>query len=457
MASDSLKRRYLAKLFANLIGTAILLVIACIVPRGLGPKAYGDFQFLTDFSSRVTGFLEMGTSNCFYMKLSQRNQDFGLVSFYLSFTCLMSILFMVFVGGAFAIGANTMLWPGQIPFYIYLAAIWGILSWWIQILNKVTDAYGVTVSSEIAKTIQRGIGVVFILALFLANQLNLTNYFIYHYFILLFLGMGFIVVLERTGHIFRQSWKLSVTQIKAYTKEFYNYSHPLFVIVLFALIVGIMDRWLLQFFSGSVEQGFFGLSYRIGAICFLFTSAMTPLITREFAIAFHEKDIAEMASLFRQYVPRLYSIAAYFGCFIAVQARSVTYILGGEAFQHAMLPVMIMAFFPIHQTYGQLTGSVFYATGQTFLYRNIGITFMLVSLPVTYFLIAPPENFGLGLGATGLAIKLVVLQFINVNIRLFFNSRLLHLKFMRYLGHQFLSVGVFLTLSFFAGFAVKKA
>ena len=143
---------------------------------------------------------------------------------------------------------------------------------------------------------------------------------------------------------------------------------------------------------------------------------MTPLITREFAISFGEKDLREMARLFRRYIPMLYAIAAYFACFIAVEASKVTFIMGGEKFQHAALAVMIMAFYPIHQTYGQLSGSVFYATGQTALYRNIGVAFMLIGLPVTYFLIAPPEKFGLNAGATGLAIKMVAIAFFSVNV-----------------------------------------
>jgi len=78
----SLKKRYFAKLSTNLIGLGIGLITQAVIPRGLGPKAYGDFSFLSSFFIRVVGFLDMGTSIGFYTKLSQRQQDFGLVSFY---------------------------------------------------------------------------------------------------------------------------------------------------------------------------------------------------------------------------------------------------------------------------------------------------------------------------------------------------------------------------------------
>lgn len=447
MATDSLKKRYFAKLFANLVGLAIALVTEAIIPRGLGPRAYGNFSFLSNFFNRIVGFLDMGTSTGFYTKLSQRQQDFGLVSFYLLFAGLVSFLVFVFVGCIHVTGVYTTLLPEQTSFYIYLAAVWGILTWLVQILNKMADAYGVTVSTEIARILQKGLGFVLILALFLTNQLNLSNLFYYHYCILIFLTLAFIWVMEHNGHSLRQSWRLSWNKTKAYTKEFYDFSHPLFVGALVGLIIGFLERWMLQMFGGSLQQGFYGLSYKIGAVCFLFTSAMTPLIVREFAIAFDKKDIREMARLFRRYIPMLYAISAYFACFIAVQASKVTYIMGGEKFNQATLAVMIMAFYPIHQTYGQLSGSVFMATGQTGLYRNIAIIFSLIGLPLTYFLIAPGDKMGLNAGASGLAIKMVVLQFIAVNVQLYFNARLLNLRFWRYLGHQFVSMGILLILA----------
>jgi O-antigen/teichoic acid export membrane protein len=445
---DPLKKRYIAKLSANIIGMAISLVTETLIPRALGPKIYGDFNFLTDFFTKIVNFLDMGTSSCFYTRLSQKQQDFGLVSFYFGFTSMACIFLLLFVGGIHVTDSYSAFLPDQLPIYIYLAAAWCIIIKMSQILNKMTDAYGVTVEAEIAKIIQRIIGLTIILVLFLTKYLNLMSFFFYHYFILLLLGFLFIGVMGRTGHSLLQSWKLSINQIKAYAKSFYNYSAPLFIYGLVGLIVGILDRWLLQYFSGSIEQGFFSLSYKIGAICFIFTSAMTPLITREFSIAYGGKNLKEMARLFRRHIPLLYGIAAYFACFLAMEAKKVILIVGGEEFNSALLPLTIMAFYPIHQTYGQLSGAVFFATGKTKLYRNIGIFFTLIGLPAIYFLTAPIDKMGLNLGATGLAVKMVTLQFIIVNVQLWFNTRLLGLPFWRYIVHQVTIVAVLLIIAF---------
>ena len=267
---DSLRKRYVYKLSTNLIGLVISLVTQAIIPRGLGPRAYGDFNFLTNFFNQIVGFLDMGTSICFYTKLSQRPREVSLVSFYLFFSGLVSLTVIGFVSIIQGTYTGGLIWPNQKIIYIYLAAVWGILTWFVKVLNKMADAYGITVSTEIARMVQKVLGLILIILLFVFHQLQLANFFFYHYVIMAFLILTFSWIMKRTGHSLKQGWKLSVDRVKTYIREFYQYSNPLFVFALVGLIVGIFDRWLLQVFSGSVEQGFFGLSYQIGFLCFLY-------------------------------------------------------------------------------------------------------------------------------------------------------------------------------------------
>jgi O-antigen/teichoic acid export membrane protein len=61
----------------------------------------------------------------------------------------------------------------------------------------------------------------------------------------------------------------------------------------------------------------------------------------------------------------LFSIAAFLGVFFMVQAGKITLIFGGSRYTQATLAIGLMSFYAIHRTYGQLSGSVFLATGQT--------------------------------------------------------------------------------------------
>ena len=110
-----------------------------------------------------------------------------------------------------------------------------------------------------------------------------------------------------------------------------------------------------------------------------------------------------MAEIFRSNIPRIYSIVALLGVFVAVFSDQVIVLFGGSAYSSAASPLTILAFYPIHQTYGQLSGAVLYATGQTPLYRNIGVAMAVVGLVTAYLLLAEQRFGRLNLGATGQA------------------------------------------------------
>jgi O-antigen/teichoic acid export membrane protein len=453
---NPLKKRYFAKLSANLIGLVISLVTQSLVLRSLKPKAYGDFSYLTNVSTQIVSFFDMGTSLAFYTKLSQRQKEFGLVSFYFGFSILLSALILLLVALSHIVSVDSVLWPGQSIVFVYLAVIWAILNWITQTINNMGDAHGLTLSIEKMRVVQKVLGLLLIVALFFYKQLDLYRFFLYNFAVSGFLIGAIVLILAKAGHLQRTDWRLSRIEIRSYAKEFNRYSRPLFFYFLVSSVVVAFERWLLQIFSGSVQQGFFGLSAQIGAFCFIFTSSIASLIIREFSIAYSRNDLQQMGYLFRRYIPLFYGIAAFFACFIAMQADSVARIFGGDKFQGAGPVIALMAFYQIHQTYGMLSGSIFMATGQTGLLSKISILTSLAGIPLAYLLMAPAAKMGLHAGAVGLAVKMLVAQVVGVNVQLYFNSLFLKLNFWRYVAHQILSVTVLLAISAFAMLVVNN-
>jgi O-antigen/teichoic acid export membrane protein len=371
--ADSLKIRYSFKLLTSLIGLFINMVTQMIIPRGLGPQAYGDFHYLTKAFTSVVIFLDMGTSTAFYTKLSQNNKDRGLISFYTLYVVLVIIAILLFVG--------VLQWTGIIPLfflnqelkYIYLAAFWGINFWLAHFATRMGDAFGLTVPIEKAKILQKFIGLFLILGFYVTNSFSLTIFFIYHYSILLFLIGTIFVIILRAGFLELPLKRLDSSSLHDYSDQFIRFVRPLVLYTLVSVAAGMADRWLLQNFAGSTQQGFFSLATQISALCLLFSSAMTALLHREFATTFAENNMAEMAQLFRRYLPLFYFLTAFISCFISIHAYNVSYIIGGEEFIEAQSAVIIMALFSIHASYGQLTSGIFYATGQTKLLLDVQV------------------------------------------------------------------------------------
>ena len=445
---DSLNKRYFYKVATGLIGIPIQFVIALIIPRSLGPVAYGQFNFLTNTFSQIFGFFDSGTSIAYFTKLSSNLNSKEVITYYFRVVFFICLTVLFITSSIILLNLEAKVWPDQQIQFIYLALAWATLVFIAGIINKTVDAYGITVKGEIINLIQKFFGLFIVLGLFIFSTINLAQYFIYHYLIISFLIIGWLVILANNGINLFKLPALTKIHTSSLNKYFWNYSSNLIVYSLFGMIVGILDLWMLQYFSGSFQQGYFGFSYKLAALTFLFSKSLTPLITREFTISFKGGNIKEMSLNFKKYIPILYTITAFITVFISIEAREVAIVFGGKQFEGAVLPIALMTLYPIHQSYGQLSASVFYATGKTKLYRNIGCSMLLFGFFISFYLLAPNTYFGLNLGAHGLAIKILVVQFITVNIQLFYNAKFLALNFRKYLSHQFLVVGTFYLLAY---------
>ena len=445
MKEDSLKKRYLYKLLTNIISLPIAIITQAIIPRILGPLNYGNFSFLSGIFGSIIGFFDSGSSIGFYTKLSQRQNEKSLISFYWQFLLLILIILILFIYTTIFFDFNQIIWPLQTVKFIYLGLIWAWLKWGFQIVQKILDAKGFTRQSEIIRIIQKSVACLILISIYFSESISLEKFFYYEYSVIL------IYILLCYFYLNKSNIKLfPVIKVDYffYFKEFYSYSSPLFIAALFALFVNVLDRWFLQNFFGSIEQGFFGLAYQLAAVCFLFSSAMTPIFTREFAIAHEKKNMHKKRQLFLKFVPLLYFIAAFLSLYIVFNAEIVVNIIGGDDYQGAIPALVIMAFYPIHQTYGQLCSAVFYSTNSTIKYRNIRIFNMIISLPISYFLIAPSDYFGLGLASQGLAIKMILTQFIGVNILLYYVCKMINLNFYKFFLHQLIVLFLLTFLSF---------
>ena len=441
MQEDSLKKRYSIKLFASIIGGIIGAILIAIVPKALGPVAYGQFVYLQQFFMKTIGFLDMGSSIAFFTKLSARHTRKELITFYFIYAFLILLMISIFIFGIQYFDYTSYILPNIPQEYIFMGLFFGFFTWFTQIFIKISDAYALTVSVELIKIGHKIVSLFLLLYFIYFTAFDLDSYFYFHY-IALFSFLFILSWLFIKKDIFKNilNFKFSILNL---TKEFISYCSPLLVYSIIGLIVGIFDIWLLQKYAGSEQTGFYGLAYSLAAMCFIFTSSMTPIITREFSKSYEQKDIRNMRKLFFRYIPMLYSLAAYFGVFISIQSETVLAIFTDEKFRDAYLVLVIMAFYPIHQTYGQLSGSIFYATGQTKLIRNISFFTQPLGMLLSFGFI-----YLLDMGAVGLAWKMILGQVIGVNIQLYFNARFLKFNMIRFVTHQIYSILFFVVLAY---------
>lgn len=439
----SLKKRFAFKLVANVIGVLLGLVTMAFVPRALGPEQFGRFEFITNNFKLIFDTLALQVPVAYFNWVSRKGhkEDTDLSSgVTLYFSLGIGLLFGFFIAVTQIGGFHALLWPEVPPVYLWDAFAFTLIVFFYQFLVYLSDGKSLTVGLEKIRLLQNVLKCLALVSLVLLGMMNLHSYFWAQVAV-----VGGAVVLS-AGWLNRQgAWRASALkpwtfpreEVKRYFRFVLEYARPLTLLMLSGFLFLYFDRWFLQMIGGSAQQGFFGLSDRLGQIAFVFTSAMTPLLTREFALAHEEQDRERLLGLFDRIRLFLF-IATVTSCFLSVQSEAIVALVGGEKFKGAVVPIALMALYPIHQTFGQLSGSLMVATGQTGLYARIGVIMMVVSLPITYVCIAPASFAipGLNLGATGLALKMLIWQFVGTNVQLYCNTRYLGIPFLKWIGIQ---------------------
>jgi O-antigen/teichoic acid export membrane protein len=418
------------------------------VPRSLGPAAYGNFSFLTDFFTKVFAFFDNGTSMFYYTKISQKPNNKSITKFYWSYIGLTGIIVALILIPVSISSLHEFIWPDQQILFIWMAFLWAFFTLSNSILVKMVDAYALTSKGEIFRLLQKLIFVICVFLMLWLSLFSLLNFFIFQYFIIIFFSICLIFLLKKNGIYIYPKVSLKPTIRNSYIKEFYIYSKPLILLSLFSIITGIFDRWILQNYSGSEQQGYYGFSMRIASVCFLFTSALTPLILREFSIAFKDNDIVKIKKQYLKYSIMFFFLAAFIAIFASVQSNKIGILLGGIQFQKAHYAIMIMALYPIHQTLGQMNGSFFLATNNTRIYSNIGVFFQILGLPFVYFMIAPANLGGLNLGSEGLASKMVIIQILAIYTEMWYISKKINFSFLNVFIKQIIILFVLGTFAF---------
>jgi O-antigen/teichoic acid export membrane protein len=452
MNKDSLKKRYVYKLSTNVIGGFINLFSIAIIPRALGVINFGNFNFITTIITQFINLLEFRTSTCFYTKLAQRPKENKLVLFY-SFLSLLIFLILSFliIGITFS-PIKQFVFQDQSSDIIVYALFFVTLTWILEIFVKIMDAHGETVPLEKMRMLNKVLGGVLLVILYFSNLLNLNNYFYYQYFLLFILLYYLYRYLKRNSYLIFDS-SLRKADFISYLKEFYKYSGPLGFYVILQFIHISFDRWILQYYGGSYQQGIYSFSFGITSVCLVFTTTMIPLFTRELSVAAGEQNIKQMASLYRLFVPMLYAITAYFCCFIFVESKSIIEIFGGKEYSNAELTLKILAFYPLVSVYSNLNGSVIYANGRTNFILKLALIFTPISVIAAWFLISN-DYLAFNLGANGLALKELILELISVIILIYFNTDFLKLRFRNYLVHMIFSILPFIIFAYAAHFIV---
>jgi O-antigen/teichoic acid export membrane protein len=454
VSADSVKKRYIFSLAVNILLCIPRLLVASLVPRALGPAAYGDYQFLINNLTSVKNFLDFGTSTAFFTHNAKTEESSNLNIQYLLWWFFQLALIVLGVFAAYSLGVYTHIWPGQDIENIALAAVSVWLFLFAQQLVQFGDSKGLTIlcqktnlfanyaaASLLALMYWRGL-----LSIKIAMLIYITGPIV----LITFLMIKFY----KKYFITNQSILSGFDRNYAYFKKF---CAPLLIVTIAGFSTDFLDRWMLQKFAGSTAQGYYSLSYNWAAISLLFFNPMLNIFWREVSQLVSNDQKDKIGELFIKFAKLMFVITAFISVFLAFNAKEILLLIAGKKFEGATLSFIIMIFFPLVQVYGQLTGCVYFAMEKTSLYRNITIWLALFCTSISYFVLAPVDYYipGFACGASGFSLKIFLTNLIGTDIIVYFACKINGVNYFKLIYHR-LTVLLILFVSFFSGYSIVK-
>ena len=213
--------------------------------------------------------------------------------------------------------------------------------------------------------------------------------------------------------------------------EYLIYCSPLIIYSLLGFAHEFTDRWLLQYFGGSEEQGLYEVSSRFCTVSLLAATSIMNIFWKEFAEAKENEALERMQKIYTKFSRFLFAFGAIISGFLIPWSNEIVSVFLGKPYMNSVPVLVIMLVFSIYAAVGQINNTVMYAANRTKEQLVIGGVVMAAGMVVSYFLQAPQNAMipGLELGAMGIAIKRVLVTLISVNIITWWISRSYGWKF----------------------------
>ena len=442
--------RFGASFLANLCRAGLSFLSGLVVARALGAADYGNLTFLLATFASLSFLLDLGTTSAFYTFVSHRRQPPVFFLLYFAWTFGLQLLGTV-IAIAFLLpaGATRGLWLGQSRSLVLLSLVssFAVTQAWGTVA-QLGEAARKTVVIQAGATAQALLHLVVVLLLVSFHALSVKTVLWLQLVEFAALALAFGPWLVRLNLDREPAARRDRPTL---VKEFVEYCRPLAVFGLVSCGYSFTSRWLLQAFGGSAQQGYFALGQQLSAISLIATTSLLSVFWKEIAAARQRGDTDRIRELYTTSQRGLFTLAAFVSCALIPHTRAIVALAAGRSFDAAALPMAIMFLYPVHQSVGQLQTTMFLATGATVTHTRTTLGMMLFSLPLTYWVLAPPSTVvpGLGLGATGLAAELVLVQVAAVAWRDKYLERAWNVPSS--FGDQVRMLGCFLTL----GFATK--
>lgn len=418
-SENSISIRFTSSLFFNALRGIIVLLTGIFLARELGVEDYGRMSFLLASFTAFKHLIDMYSSHAFFTFLSEETKSKNFIQIYFVWVLIQLIfslmLVIIFLPEKYILS----IWLGESKTIIVLALLATFMqhnAW--QIASSMAEAQRETVAVQKLQTFFVLCNLILIFLITIFHNLSLELIF-------LILSIQWLIASYFASKMYKASNKTDQNYQEIF-KKYWDYCKPLILFAWLSFLFEFLDRWMLQKWGGSAEQAYYSISSSLISIILLATISIIKILWKEISEAHKQGNIDRINFIYHRAIRVLYLISVCLCCSIIFWSEDIIELSLGTEYYNAKNTFFILLLLPIHQSIGQIAGSLLLATQRTRLHMILGSIFIVLSIIVAYFVLAPQTAPipGLNLGSEGLALKLVILQIIQVNVLIYIIDRI---------------------------------
>lgn len=208
---------------------------------------------------------------------------------------------------------------------------------------------------------------------------------------------------------------------KVLFKKYVHYAIPILMIVVINSIIQHADRLVLAHFTTITELGYYSAAYSIGGVILMVSGSIGDIFFPLFSTLLATNNWAEVKNKILKYQEFLSLFIFPAVCLVVVISSPLILLVLGSQYEPSILPFMILSLATYIVIVGMPYGNILTGMGRFYLTVWINVIKLAVfAVSITLFL---SPRF-LGMGATGLALHLVVINALTNYLFLFFAKRL---------------------------------
>lgn len=443
MKQDTFRNRYIIKLSSSIAIAVLNVIVQLVLPRAFTVEEYGFYNYNLNVFTSVVILLNLSTSNAMISKFAKRNNEIGLLLFYLKIYLIEIFVLSVGICILFPLAFIRDVFAGQTLLTVLLGLEVALVMKFQNDVVGIYDAMAVSRVPALFLIVLKLAVAIYVPLLYFFGRLSLNIFYTGQ---LVLIGIVVLVLLIIIIRFQRSKYPQKIChKTKEYLKEYYVFCRPLVVASVIAQLITIIMNWALMKWSGATEQAMFGAAWQLNTLVSFVFSPYAELSKREYAVVSEDKQ--RISTLYDKSLRMMLWITSYFALFIGFCANWILPVVYGDKYNNALGVTLLIMIYTVYQAAGQINGSIMIALEYTKINAILAVVGQVITFVLIFIFQIPNFLWPNGLGAIGIAIVYMGGNFLSTCIGMIVISKKINLPLRYSIGLHWVPIVVCTVLS----------